>query len=53
MKRIAILLMFTLVVLGFGLMAGCGGPEMAEDESDLPWAEPEEWEGGPPIGIGS
>jgi hypothetical protein len=41
-----------LVVLGLGLMAGCGRPGMAEDESDLPWAEPENWEGGPGIGIG-
>jgi len=52
MKRIYLLMAFVLVVLALGLMAGCGKPGMAEDDSDLPWATPEDWEGGPPIGLG-
>lgn len=30
------------------LVGGCGHPGMADDESDLPWAQPEDWEGGGP-----
>ncbi|MBN1918574.1 MAG: hypothetical protein JW889_11755 [Verrucomicrobia bacterium] len=52
MKRIPLLMALVLVVLALGLFGGCGKPGMAEDESDLPWATPEDWEGGMPIGIG-
>ncbi len=52
MKRMSKWLVLVLLATAFVLIGGCGRPEMAEDESDLPWAQPEDWEGGPPIGLG-
>ena len=52
MRRIARWLWLVLLVTLFGLLgAGCE-PDTVDDESELPWSEPEGWEGGPPIGIG-
>jgi len=52
MKRVPKWFALLLLAATFALIGGCGRPEMAEDDSDLPWAQPEDWEGGPPIGIG-
>jgi hypothetical protein len=50
MTRIRKWLWLVLFAAVVALVGGCGA-EMAEDESDLPWAQPEDWEGGPPIGF--
>ncbi len=52
MKRIPKWLWLILLVMAFALLGASCGPETVDDESDLPWSEPEDWEGGPPIGIG-
>jgi hypothetical protein len=52
MKRMSKWLAVVLLATAFVLIGGCGRPEMAEDESDLPWAQPEDWEGQVPIGLG-
>ncbi len=52
MKRLSKWLCFVLLVMAFGLLgAGCQ-PETVDDDSDLPWAQPEEWENGAPFGVG-
>jgi hypothetical protein len=53
MKRILLVLALMFVVLALGFVVGCGKPGMAEDESDLPWSAPENWESGPSIGLGN
>ena len=52
MKQISLWMALVVVVLALGFLSGCAKPGMAEDDSDLPWATPEDWEGGLPIGIG-
>ena len=51
MTRMSKWLWLVLLAVAFGLIgAGCE-PETVDDDSDLPWSEPEGWEGGPPIGM--
>jgi hypothetical protein len=52
MKRMSKWLALLLLAAAFVLIGGCGRPGMVEDDSDLPWAQPEDWEGGLPIGVG-
>lgn len=52
MKRIPKWLWLALLVIAFGLLGASCEPESVEDDSDLPWSQPEDWEGGPPIGVG-
>jgi|GEM_PF-470243 len=51
MKRMRRWLWLVLAALVFGVVgAGCE-PETVDDDSELPWSPPEDWEGGPPIGF--
>jgi hypothetical protein len=44
-------LWLVLIAAVVALLGGCGA-EMAQDESDLPWAQPQDWESsGPGIGF--
>jgi len=41
-----------LLALAFGCLGGGCQPETINDDSDLPWSAPEDWEGGAPLGVG-
>jgi len=52
MKHPRTWLWLALIAVAFVLLgAGCE-PETVDDDSDLPWSPPEDWEGGAPIGVG-
>jgi hypothetical protein len=52
MRRIPRWFWLVLLVAFFGLIGIACQPDSTDDDSDLPWTQPEGWEGGPPIGIG-
>ena len=51
MKRIPRWLWLVLLVAFFGLVGAACEPDTVEDESELPWTQPEGWESGPGIGM--
>jgi hypothetical protein len=52
MKRTLRWLWLVVLVALFGLLSASCEPETTEDDSELPWSQPEDWEGNVPIGIG-
>jgi hypothetical protein len=51
MRRISKWLWLVLMLMGLGLFVASCEPETTDDESDLPWSPPEQWEGTPGIGF--
>ena len=51
MKQISKWVWLVLLLMALGLFAASCEPETTDEDSDLPWSQPQDWEGMPGVGF--